>query len=286
MPYRRGQVSIRTSKDPVGAPIFYRDVPLMPSETEKGVIKPLATRAVPLIAWRLRNVAEPGQPGGDDGHPQLRQLPLFFARRQDAWGWTWTARATTRGCTPWCPVAPRMAIRKENVIAWSTFRGKLGGPLRVGFMSQVSPDGQYVVTTINDPGEDPIRLPAAEESARTWFANYYVANFKDYRFLQVFYPTRGILAWYDRATGRPATAARRGRPALRADRCGLESRRQVPGVCARGGAGCLSRRARRMAEYANDPNETQIQYDLYRIPFNGGKGGKRGTDRRRLGATA
>jgi Flp pilus assembly protein TadD len=27
------------------------------------------------------------------------------------------------------------------------------------------------------------------------------------------------------------------------------------------------------ASYANDPNETQIQYDLYRIPFNDGKGG-------------
>src|SRR5204863_690303 len=27
------------------------------------------------------------------------------------------------------------------------------------------------------------------------------------------------------------------------------------------------------AEYANDPNETQIQYDLYRVPFNGGRGG-------------
>jgi tetratricopeptide (TPR) repeat protein len=26
--------------------------------------------------------------------------------------------------------------------------------------------------------------------------------------------------------------------------------------------------------YANDPNETQIQYDLYKIPFNDGKGGK------------
>ena len=38
----RGQVAIQTSKDPVGAPIFYRDVPLMPSELEKGVIKPLA----------------------------------------------------------------------------------------------------------------------------------------------------------------------------------------------------------------------------------------------------
>ena len=53
-----GRVSIRTSKDPVGAPIFYRDVPLMPSELEKGVIKPLAAEAIPLVAWRVRNVGE------------------------------------------------------------------------------------------------------------------------------------------------------------------------------------------------------------------------------------
>ena len=39
--------------------------------------------------------------------------------------------------------------------------------------------------------------------------NYYVSNFKDYRFLQVFYPTRGILAWYSRETGTAATSARR-----------------------------------------------------------------------------
>ncbi len=50
-------VGIETSLDPVGAPIFYRDVPLMPSEVEKGVIKPLAKDAVPLIAWRLRDIA-------------------------------------------------------------------------------------------------------------------------------------------------------------------------------------------------------------------------------------
>ena len=49
-------------------------------------------------------------------------------------------------------------------------------------MSQVSPDGEYVVTTLN--------------------SQEYVANFTDYRFLQVFYPTRGILAWYGKATGR------------------------------------------------------------------------------------
>jgi hypothetical protein len=54
-----GKVAIRTSSDPVGAPIFYRDVPLMPSAVEKGVIKPLATEALPLVKWRLRGVGEP-----------------------------------------------------------------------------------------------------------------------------------------------------------------------------------------------------------------------------------
>src|ERR1017187_1171179 len=55
----RGKITLRTSPDAVGAPIFYRDVPLMPSELEKGVIKPLAAEAIPLVAWRVRNVGEP-----------------------------------------------------------------------------------------------------------------------------------------------------------------------------------------------------------------------------------
>jgi hypothetical protein len=53
-----GQVTIRTSKDPVGAPIFYRDVPLMPTEGEQGAIKPLPQSAIGLIKWRLRDVGE------------------------------------------------------------------------------------------------------------------------------------------------------------------------------------------------------------------------------------
>ena len=59
-PVSRGQVSIQTSKDPVGAPIFFRDVPLISVPVgEKGVIMPLPTEAIPLIAWRLRYLAEP-----------------------------------------------------------------------------------------------------------------------------------------------------------------------------------------------------------------------------------
>ena len=55
-------------------------------------------------------------------------------------------------------------------------------------MSQVSPDGRYVLSTFAGPS---LKL----------LDSYYVTNFLDYRFLQVFYPTRGILAWYDRTTG-------------------------------------------------------------------------------------
>jgi hypothetical protein len=42
-------MAIQTSKDPVGAPIFYRDVPLMPSGTTKGAINPVPRHNPMLI---------------------------------------------------------------------------------------------------------------------------------------------------------------------------------------------------------------------------------------------
>ena len=58
----RGSVSLRTSQDPVGAPIFYRDVPLMPAATKEGIVKPLRDEALPLIKWRLRDISKPSAP--------------------------------------------------------------------------------------------------------------------------------------------------------------------------------------------------------------------------------
>jgi tetratricopeptide (TPR) repeat protein len=163
-------------------------------------------------------------------------------------------------------------IRAENVIEWSTFRGKLGGKLRVGFMSQVSPDGRYVVTSIADPGRgqtDYQRRQAPQDLRQ----NYYVANFKDYRFLQVFYPTRGILAWYGKTTGmlQPLPGADDPRyvhtnAVWSPDGSSL--------VFARAEARDAYPEGAKLAERANDPSETQIQYDLYRIPFNDGRGGQ------------
>ena len=59
-PGSQGQVTVKTSKDPVGAPIFYRDVPLMPTEGKRAVISPIDPRFVGLITWRLKNIGQPG----------------------------------------------------------------------------------------------------------------------------------------------------------------------------------------------------------------------------------
>jgi hypothetical protein len=266
-----GQVGIRISPDPVGAPIFYRDVPLMPSETEKGVIKPLGPKAVPLIAWRLRNVA--------DTHSRVVMQGIHscanchsFSRDGKTMGMDIDGPQNDTGLYAIVPVRRQMSIEKENVVAWSTFRGKLGGKLRVGFMSQVSPRGEYVVTTINDPAEGQSDY-ARRKLPKDLVMNYYVANFKDYRFLQVFYPTRGILAWYSRETARLQPLA------------GADDPRYVHtnAVWSPDGKYLVFARAEARdaypagvtpAERANDPNETQIQYDLYRIPFNEGRGGQ------------
>jgi tetratricopeptide (TPR) repeat protein len=256
-PVSRGQVTIRTSQDPVGAPIFYRDVPLMPSEGENGVIKPLGAKAVPLIAWRLRSVSEP--------RSQVMMTGLHtcanchsFSRDGKTLGLDLDGPQNDKGLYALVAIKPQMAIRNEDVIAWSSFRGKLGSQVREGFMSQVSPDGRYVVTTIKPPGSENFN---------------YVSNFKDYRFLQVFYPTRGILAWYNRATGEVQQLPGADDPHyVHTNAVWSPDGKYL--VFARAVAKDAFSKGVPLAKYPNDPNETPIQYDLYRIPFNGGKGGK------------
>ncbi len=53
----------------------------------------------------------------------------------------------------------------------------------------------------------------------------------------------------------------------------MESRWQVRRIRARRGQGSRIRADGHLAASANDPAELPIQYDLYRVPFNGGKGG-------------
>jgi tetratricopeptide (TPR) repeat protein len=267
----RGRVSIRTSTDPVGAPIFYRDVPLMPSAGEKGTIKPLDQKFTPLIAWRLRNVAETSSRVVMTGLHSCANCHSV-SRDGKTMGMDLDGPKNNKGLYALFPIQPQATIRSENVVEWSTFRGKLGGKLRVAFMSQVSPDGRYVATTMSDPGQGQSDYQR-QQAPQDLLANYYVANFKDYRFLQVFYPTRGILTWYSKATGmlKPLPGADDPRY-VHANVAWSPDGSYV--VFARAEAKDAYPEGSKLAERANDPNETPMRYDLYRIPFNEGRGGE------------
>jgi tetratricopeptide (TPR) repeat protein len=256
-PVSQGRVTLSTSKDPVGAPIFYRDVPLMPSEGAKNFIQPLAPASLYLINWRLRDVSQA------QSRVVMHDLHTCanchsFSADGKTMGIDVDGPKNDKGLYAVVPIRKQMSIRNEDMVSWNT--DMRVGQSRVGFMSQVSPDGQYVLSTF--AGQDQ-SIPSS----------YYVTNFKDYHFLQVFYPTRGILAWYNRATG-----SRQPLP-------GADDPRyvQTDGVWSPDGKYVVFARAeakdphpdgQKPALYANDPNEVQIQYSLYRVPFNSGKGGQ------------
>jgi tetratricopeptide (TPR) repeat protein len=258
-------MAFSTSKDPVGAPIFYRDVPLMPTVGTNGIVQPLPTSAIHLIKWRLRDIRQA------ESRTVLHNMPTCanchsFSGDGKTMGIDIDGPANDKGLYAIVPIQRDISIQNKDIVQWNT-DGQVG-QTRVGFMSQVSPDGRFVVSTFAGPSLD---VPST----------YYVTNFKDYRFLQVFYPTRGILEWYNRATG------------LRQPLPGADDPQyvQTDGVWSPDGKTIVFARAvarnpreegQKPALYANDPNETQIQFDLYRIPFNNGKGG---TPERIVGAS-
>lgn len=253
-----GQTTILTSRDSVGAPIFYRDVPLMPSEGEKGVIKPLASNAIHLIQWRLKSIDQPTSRVVLEGMHTCANCHSFSGDGKTM-GIDMDGPQNDKGLYAAVALKPQTVVRSEDMISWNPSRDPRFAFNRVGFMSQVSPDGRYVLTMLGSPD-------------RMQQDKYYVANFKDYRFLQVFYPTRGVLFWYDRRTGRRHSLPGADNPDYV----------QTNGVWTPDGKSIVFARARATDPYpqgrpiatrANDPNEIPIQYDLYRIPFNDGRGG-------------
>ncbi|MCW5981429.1 MAG: tetratricopeptide repeat protein [Bryobacteraceae bacterium] len=256
-----GKVTIRTSKDPVGAPLFYRDVPLIPVPIgERGVIMPLPAGAVPLIAWRLFDIAQSRSKVMMQGLPTCANCHSFSADGKTL-GLDVDGPQNDKGLYGLVTVSRETSIRNEDVIRWSSFSEERASK-RFGFMSQVSPDGQYVVTSIENPGT----------RVRGLDSRLYNGFYKDYGFGQVFYPTRGILAWYSRATGQLQPLPGADDPNyVQAGAFWSPDGKYL--VFSRAPAKDPYHEGQPEAQYANDSNETQIQYDLYRIPFNEGRGG-------------
>ena len=279
LPVSRGTVTISTSLDPVGAPVFYRDVPLMLSpRTEKGFIQPLPPSAIPLIKWKLRSIAEP------ESRTVMENLYTCanchsFSGDGKTMGMDLDGPKNDKGLYALVPVQKFMTIRSQDVIRWSSFqenanaRDSEPAVKRFGFMSQISPDGRYVVTSIGPPGAENLHQNENPSFAPGLSDRLFSTNYEDIAFNQVFYPMRGILAWYDRL-------AKKLRPLPGADDPRFV---QTSAFWSPDGEYLVFSRAEardpyppgaEKPDYANDPREPQIQYDLYRIPFNDGRGGK------------
>jgi Flp pilus assembly protein TadD len=279
LPVSRGTVTISTSSDPVGAPIFYRDVPLMLSpRTDKGFIQPLPPSAIPLIKWKLRSIAEPESRTVMENLYTCANCHSFSADGKTM-GLDLDGPKNDKGLYALVPLQKFMTIQNQDVIRWSSFRENPSASdmepavKRFGFMSQVSPNGRYVVTGIGPPGVGNVHRGKNPGFAPGLSDRLFSTNYQDVAFNQVFYPMRGILAWYDRE-------ARKLKPLPGADDPKFV---QTSAFWSPDGKYLVFSRAEARdpyppgaaePEFANDPREPQIQYDLYRIPFNDGKGGE------------
>jgi tetratricopeptide (TPR) repeat protein len=264
-PLSFGQSAFETSEDPVAAPVFYRDVPLIPAQ-EKGELGILPKDAIVLIKWRLRNLAETQSRVLMEGLPTCANCHSFSADGKTI-GIDVDGPMNDKSLYSVVPLRKDTVIRTRDVFKWNTRDEKGGRKLRAGFMSQVSPDGKYVLTTLDE------RDPTALQRAYGLEEKYYFTVYRDYRFGQVFFPTRGALVWREVATGRTEPLPGADDPRFV----------QTDGVWSPDGKWIVFARAEAKtafppgaprAMFANDPNETQIQYNLYRIPFNEGRGGK------------
>jgi tetratricopeptide (TPR) repeat protein len=263
VPVSHQQATMQTSRDPVVAPLFYRDVPLIPPSPEtaqRGVIKPLPDSVLPKIKWELRYINET-QP-----KTMMTNLPTCgnchsFSRDGKTMGIDVDGPANDKGLYALVPLKKVSTISNDYLVRWSAFSEE-GGQKRFGFMSQVSPDGKYVINSIDVPHAHGTRVLDRLYNGFYWF----------YGFGQVFYPTRGVLAWYSKETGKL-------QPLPGADDPNFV---QTSAFWSPDGKYIIYSRAAARDPYpanyqrsmwANDPRETQIQYDLYKIPFNDGKGG-------------
>jgi len=243
-------VSISTSPDAVEAPLFFREVNLPfltavkdPAAYIRWRFGPISSREPPPIVLEKLPVCGNCHSFSNDGSTLAMEIDS----------------GNDRGSYAIAPIKRQIVLDENKVISWSDYR-KEDGDATFGLLCQVSPDGRYVVGTVKDRA---------------------LAVYKpDLMFSQLFFLVKGILAIYDRQTKTyqalpgaddprfvqtNATWSPDGKSIVfaRAEAYEPEGLENVKSVLV----------PQEAAQDFLDGGRT-FCYDLYRIPFNGGKGGK------------
>jgi tetratricopeptide (TPR) repeat protein len=242
-------VRIRTSTDPVGDSIFYREVPLPFIE---------AVQDPSRIRWRFGSVDSESAPP-----IVLENLPVCgnchsFSANGGVLGLD-VDYGNDKGGYAILPISEEMVLNDEKIITWSDYE-KDDGELTFGLLSQVSPSGRYVISTVKDRAVF-VATPGIE-------------------FSQLFFPIKGILVVYDTETGSytPLSGADdpeyvQSNPTWSPDGESIVFARTE--VYRKGGvadAEGILLSEKDVPEFVED--EEPYKFDLYRVPFNEGRGGE------------
>jgi len=245
----QGSVALTTSKDPLKDAIFYREVILPFSEAVKDPSR---------IRWRFGSIAHDRAPP-----VVLEKLPVCgnchsFSTDGKVLGMD-VDYGNDKGAYALTKVAREMSLAPGDVISWSDYQRDPETPT-FGLLSQVSPDGRFAVSTVKDRS---VFVPRP-----------------DLAFSQLFFPIRGILAVYDSRHKTFSALPGADDPAFVQSNPTWSPDGQTI-VFARSRAHEL-RNLRDKQKALLTPEEceefvggrTPFKFDLYRIPFNGGKGGR------------
>ena len=243
-----GEISIKTSEDPVGAPLFYREVNLPFIDAVKDPSN---------IRWRFGSISSPEQPP-----IILENLPVCGnCHSFDAEGKTLAMDvdyANSKASYVIKKVAEQMTLATSDIITWNDYK-KEDGQQTFGLLSQISPDGRFVLSTVKDAS---VFVPKPELA-----------------FSQLFFPIKGILCVYDRQTqtfkslpGADDPQFVQSNPSWSPDGKYIVFVRAVAYKLKKvTGPRRLLLTPEQCEEFLKDGKP--FLFDLYRIPFNGGKGG-------------
>jgi Flp pilus assembly protein TadD/dipeptidyl aminopeptidase/acylaminoacyl peptidase len=242
-------VRIRTSTDPVGDSIFYREVPLPFID---------AVQDPSRIRWRFGSIESQDRPA-----IVLENLPVCgnchsFSADGGVLGLD-VDYGNDKGGYAILPVEKQMVLNDEKIITWNDYR-RDDGEATFGLLSQVSPDGRYVISTVKDRA-------------------VFVAT-PEITFSQLFFPIKGILVVYDRETGtfQPLPGANepeyvQSNPTWSPDgKYVVFARTKAYRKEALARARSILLDEKDVPEFVK--NKEPFKFDLYRVPFNGGRGGK------------
>jgi len=239
-------IAIRISGDEVGASLFYREVNLPFVD---------AVKDPSHIRWRFGTVSAKGPPP-----VVLEGLPVCanchsFSADGSILGMD-VDYANDKGSYAITRVKEEMLLTKDKVITWSDYKRE-DAELTFGLLSQVSPDGRYVVSTVKDRSVF-VPTPGLE-------------------FSQLFFPIKGILVVYDRQTGEfHALSGADDKEFVQSNPTWSPDGKHI--VFARSEAYPLEIAGDKVLLGKDECREfleegRTFLFDLYRVPFNNGEGG-------------